>query len=61
LASYDSARRRWPRDVCERLVAFGVDTDARLRAMGQAYEKVILELFVYACVVEKGPVRLGRV
>jgi len=46
LASYDSARRRWPRNVCERLVAFGVDTDARLRAMGQTHEKVILELFV---------------
>jgi DNA polymerase-3 subunit delta len=60
LASYDSARRRWPRSACERLVAFGVDTDARLRAMGQANEKVLLELFVYACVVVKGPVPLGR-
>ncbi|OHD25808.1 MAG: DNA polymerase III subunit delta [Spirochaetes bacterium GWB1_59_5] len=61
LASYDQARRRWPRNTCERLVAFGVDTDARLRAMGQANEKVILELFVYACVVAKGPVELGRI
>ncbi|PKL23189.1 MAG: DNA polymerase III subunit delta [Spirochaetae bacterium HGW-Spirochaetae-3] len=60
LASYDSARRRWPRNTCERLVAFGVDTDARLRAMGQSNEKVLLELFVYACVVVKGPVPLGR-
>lgn len=61
LASYDAARRRWPRATCERLVAFGVDTDARLRSMGSASEKVVLELFVYACVVVKGPVPLGRV
>lgn len=61
LASYDLARRRWPRNTCERLVAFGVETDARLRAMGQANEKVILELFVYACVVVKGPVQLGQI
>ena len=61
LASYDAARRRWPPRVCSRLVAFGVDTDARLRSMGQAYEKVVLELFVYACVVLKGPVALGGI
>ena len=60
LASYDSARRRWPASVCDRLVAFGVETDARLRAMGQTNERVILELFVYGCVVARGPVRLGR-
>lgn len=61
LASYDSARRRWPPRVCSRLVAFGVDTDARLRSMGQTYEKVVLELFVYACVVARGPVSLGDI
>ncbi|MBU0927308.1 MAG: DNA polymerase III subunit delta [Spirochaetes bacterium] len=60
LASYDSARRRWPKDACSRLVAFCVETDARLRAMGQANEKVVLELFVYACMVVKGPVSLGK-
>ncbi len=59
LASYDSARRRWPREICLRLIAFGVDSDARLRAMGQAYEKVVIELFVYACVVARGPLDLG--
>jgi DNA polymerase-3 subunit delta len=61
LASYDAARRRWPSQVCSRLVAFGVDTDARLRSMGQTHEKVILELFVYACVVLKAPVPLGGI
>jgi len=61
LASYDLARRRWSRNTCERLVAFGVETDARLRSMGQANEKVVLELFIYACVVVKGPVQLGRI
>jgi len=60
LASYDAARRRWPKDACERLVAFGVDMDARLRSMGQTQERALLELFVYACVVVKGPVDLGR-
>lgn len=60
LASYDSARRRWPSSACDRLVAFGVETDARLRAMGQANERVVLELFVYACVVAKAPVSLGK-
>lgn len=60
LASYDAARRRWPAEACERLVAYGVDTDARLRAMGQAHERAILELFLYACMVAKGPVDLGR-
>ncbi|HUW69395.1 MAG TPA: DNA polymerase III subunit delta [bacterium] len=59
LASYDAARRRWPHETCQRLVAFGVEADARLRAMGQVNERVILELFVYACVIAKGPVSLG--
>lgn len=59
LASYDAARRRWPPETCQRLVAFGVEADARLRAMGQVNERVLLELFVYACVVAKGPVSLG--
>lgn len=60
LASYDLARRRWPAPACDRLVAFGVETDSRLRSMGQAHERVVLELFVYACVVVRGPVRLGK-
>ncbi|HPM71570.1 MAG TPA: DNA polymerase III subunit delta [Spirochaetales bacterium] len=60
LASYDAARQRWPRGRCDRLIAFGVDVDARLRAMGQANERTLLELFVYACVVRRSPVPLGR-
>jgi DNA polymerase-3 subunit delta len=59
LANYDSARKRWPRGVCERLVAYGVEVDAQLRAMGQANERVLLELFIYGCMVAKGPVALG--
>jgi DNA polymerase-3 subunit delta len=60
LASYDAARRRWARATCDRLVAFAVETDARLRSMGQSSERVLLELFVYACVVVRGPVPLGN-
>jgi DNA polymerase III subunit delta len=58
LASYESARRRWPPEACDRLIAFGVETDAALRELGQANEGVLLELFVYGCVVVKGPVAL---
>lgn len=56
MATYNSARRLWPADVCRRLIAFGVETDARMRSMGQTREKVLLELYVYACVVARGPV-----
>lgn len=58
LASYDAARRIWPAETCERLVAFGVETDVRLRESGQALERTLLELFVYGCVVKRGPVAL---
>lgn len=57
-AVYDSARRRWPPAVCSALTAFGVETDAQLRSLGAGYERLLLELFVYACVVKKGPVPL---
>jgi len=60
LSSYDAARRRWPPATCDRLVAFGVETDTRLRSMGQAYERTLLELFIYGCVVVRGPVVLGE-
>jgi len=59
LASYEAARRRWPPAVCDRLVAFGVETDAALRELGQSNERVLLELFVYGCVIAKGPVALS--
>lgn len=59
LSTYDSARNRWPRAVCDRLVAFCTETDARLRELGQAHERVLLELFLYACMVRKAPVRLA--
>lgn len=59
LAQYDAARRRWSADACSRLVAFGAETDVRLRAMGQAHERTVLELFVYACMVTKRPVPFG--
>lgn len=59
LASYEAARRRWPQAVCDRLVAFGVETDAALRELGQSNERALLELFVYACVVVKRPVALA--
>jgi DNA polymerase-3 subunit delta len=58
LAVHDQARRRWPREVCNRLVAFGVETDVRLRASGQVHERVLLELFIYGCMVTKGPVAM---
>jgi DNA polymerase III subunit delta len=48
LAQYDAARKRWPPSRCADLVAFGVDTDVQLRALGQAHERVLLELFLYA-------------
>ncbi len=48
LSQYDAARKRWSPRRCAELVAFGVDTDARLRSMGQAHERVLLELFLYA-------------
>ena len=55
---YDAARKRWPRDICESLVAFGVEADIQLRSLGSVYERLVLELFVYACVVKKGPMPL---
>lgn len=58
-AVYDAARRLWPRSVCESLIAFGVETDAQLRALGSPYERLLLELFVYACAGKKGPVPLA--
>ncbi len=58
LATYDAARRRWPREVCRALVAFGVETDLNLRAMGAAHERTLLELFLYAALVKKAPVPL---
>jgi len=58
-AVYDSARRLWPRAVCESLIAFGVETDAQLRALGSGYERLLLELFVYACAGKKGPLPLA--
>ncbi len=58
-ATYDAARRTWPGRACESLVAFGVETDAQLRSLGTLYERLLLELFVYACVVRKGPVPLA--
>jgi hypothetical protein len=36
-----------------------VETDAQLRALGSAYERLLLELFVYACAGKKGPVSLA--
>jgi DNA polymerase-3 subunit delta len=59
LASYEAARRRWPPESCDRMVAFGVETDAALRELGQSNERVLLELFVYGCVVAKRPVALA--
>ncbi|HOX91708.1 MAG TPA: DNA polymerase III subunit delta [Spirochaetales bacterium] len=55
LATYDAARQRWPRPLCRSLVAFSVETDAQLRQLGQAHERTILELFLYACMVAKAP------
>ena len=59
LAVHDQARRRWPREVCRRLIAFGVETDVRLRAYGQVHERFLLELFIYGCMITKGPVALS--
>lgn len=58
LATYDSARRLWPPETCAGLIAFGVETDVRLRESGQAMERTLLELFVYGCVAKRGPVAL---
>jgi len=58
LAQYDAARQRWPARVCAALVAFGVEVDAQLRALGQAHERTLLELFLYGCMVKGGPVAL---
>lgn len=60
LATYDSARLRWPKALCDRLVAYTVETDAQLRQMGQTHERTILELFLYACMVAKAPVAYGN-
>lgn len=57
-AVYDAARRLWPRPACESLIAYGVETDAQLRALGSTYERLLLELFVYACAGKKGPLAL---
>lgn len=59
LAVYDSARRRWPAKLCQQLIAYGVETDIQLRASGQAHEQSLVELFIYACVQAKRPVRLN--
>ncbi len=60
LASYHLARLKWNRDVCNDLIAFGVDIDTKLRSMGQSFEQALLELFVYSCMVKKGSMRLGQ-
>ncbi len=60
LSVYDAARKRWPPAVCSRLIAFGVETDVQLRAMGQGNERILLELFLYACIEKKKPVALGE-
>ncbi len=60
LAVYDAARRRWPPSTCTRLIAFGVETDVQLRAMGQTNERKLLEILIYACIETKKPVALGE-
>jgi len=60
LSVYDAARKRWSPAACQRLIAFGVETDAQLRAMGQANERILLEIFLYACMETKKPVALGE-
>lgn len=59
LNAYNSAQHRWPIEICETLIAFGIDMDARMRSMGQAHEQTLLELFIYACMIKKNTVDLG--
>jgi len=58
LAVYDSARRRWPARLCRELITYGVETDIQLRASGQAHERSLIELFIYACLQAKRPIQL---
>lgn len=51
LSIYDQARRRWPAPLCGQLIAFGIETDIQLRAMGTSHERCMVELFLYACSV----------
>lgn len=59
LAQYDAARRRWPPAACRAIIAYGVEVDAQLRALGSVHERTLLELFVYAAVSGRAPVALG--
>ncbi|HAP44683.1 MAG: DNA polymerase III subunit delta [Spirochaetes bacterium GWD1_61_31] len=58
LSVYDSARRRWPEKLCRQLLAFGVETDIQLRALGSGQERILVELFLYGCLHAKRPVAL---
>ncbi|MBU0935902.1 MAG: DNA polymerase III subunit delta [Spirochaetes bacterium] len=59
LAIYDRARRRWPAELCRHLIAYGVETDIQLRSLGQAHERILVELFIYACMQARRPVELS--
>lgn len=59
LSQYDAARRRWPKAACYGIIAYCVEVDAQLRALGSAHERTLLELFVYAAMSGRVPAALG--
>jgi len=55
-----AAARRFGKADCERAVAFAGSIDARARAMGSAYERILLQLLVYGLVSRKGDLSLSE-
>lgn len=49
-----AAMKRYSRVDCERIIRLASDVDARARAMGSAYERILLQLLAYGVVTRKG-------
>jgi DNA polymerase III subunit delta len=54
-----AAIRRYPRAECERIILLASNFDARARSMGSAYERTLLQLFIYGIMVKKGALEIG--
>jgi DNA polymerase-3 subunit delta len=54
-----AAVRRYPRAECERIILLASSFDSKARSMGSAYERVLLQLFVYGIMARKGELELS--
>ena len=55
-----AALARYSRPTCERIVSLVSAFDAKARAMGSLYERVLLQLLVYGIMVKKGEMELTK-